>query len=186
LIIYFSDYSFRLPNHIATVTRMGTTRTTHPEKPEADYWRVEPETAQLRRLQTGMAEAELALARRLQVNPTDLAAMGHLAGASDPVGPTWLSGRLGLTPAAATELVDRLERAGHVERRRDTVDRRRVQLVPTRSALAEVGEQLSPLLQALDRVVTGYPPAQRQIILDYLGQVSAAYANFGAESEAPA
>ncbi len=146
---------------------------------------MEPETSQLRRLQTAMAEAELALARRMQTNPTDLAAMGHLAGSAGPVGPTWLSGRLGLTPAAATELVDRLERAGHVERRRDSVDRRRVQLVPTESALSEVGGRLAPLLAALDGVVAGFSSEQRQTILDYLEQVGTAYADFARQSPEP-
>lgn len=69
------------------------------------------------------------------------------------MGPRQLSGRLGIAPGAATELVDRLERAGHLERRRDTVDRRRVHLIPTASALDQVGEELRPLIAALDSVV---------------------------------
>lgn len=39
-----------------------------------------------------------------------------------------LAQRLGLSPAAATALVDRLETAGHVGRTRDVADRRRVTL----------------------------------------------------------
>ncbi|MDN5804814.1 MAG: MarR family transcriptional regulator, partial [Microlunatus sp.] len=89
-------------------------------------WRVEPETQALRRLQTAMTDAQSGLSRRLEIGLTDMAAMTHLAGAGRPVGPTWLSARLGLTPAAATELVDRLERAGHLARERDQTDRRRV------------------------------------------------------------
>ena len=146
--------------------------------PPARGWDVQPETSALRRLQTAMTDAELALARRMRVNPTDLAAMSQLAGTQEPVGPTWLSGRLGLTPAATTELVDRLERAGHVDRRRDTVDRRRVQLIPTESAVREVGAQLAPLLAALDRVSMGFDAAERTVIAEYLDQVRAAYAAF--------
>ncbi|MGI3781126.1 MAG: MarR family transcriptional regulator, partial [Janthinobacterium lividum] len=55
-------------------------------------------------------------------------AAAHLTSAPEPVGPGEPSGRPGTTPGATTELVDRLERAGHLERRRDTQDRGRVQL----------------------------------------------------------
>jgi DNA-binding MarR family transcriptional regulator len=97
-----------------------------------------PETSLLRRLQTAMGDAESALARRLGIGPTDLAAMTHLTFAPEPIGPRELSARLSITPGATTELVDRLERAGHLERRRDTVDRRRVQLHASAATLAEV------------------------------------------------
>ena len=58
--------------------------------------------------------AEQAMARRLQINGTDLAAMGHVGAAEPPIGPRELSQRLGLSPAAVTEVVDRLEAAGHL------------------------------------------------------------------------
>ena len=56
----------------------------------------------LRVLQTAMTDAETAMARRMRLGQTDMAAMTHLASARQPVGPGWLSARLGLTPAAAT------------------------------------------------------------------------------------
>ncbi len=73
---------------------------------------VQPETTALRELQGALGEAELALARRMHMNPTDLSAMGHLAFADGSLGTGELTGRLGISPAATTELVDRLERAG--------------------------------------------------------------------------
>src|ERR671932_2615494 len=92
-----------------------------------------PETTALRALQGAIGEAELALARRMHLNPTDLSAMGHLAFAEDSLGTGELTSRLGISPAATTELVDRLERAGHVLRRRDESDRRREPVTPTPS-----------------------------------------------------
>lgn len=135
-------------------------------------------TALLRRLQTAMTEAEGALARRLGVGPTDLAAMTHLTFAGAPIGPRDLSGRLGITPGATTELVDRLERAGHLERRRDTVDRRRVQLHPSPATLAVVAAELAPLRAALDRVVAELDDRDRTVVERYLGDVLAAYETF--------
>ncbi len=153
---------------------------------EQAWWRVEPETQALRTLQTAMAEAELAVARRMRLGQTDLAAMSHLAAADHPVGPGWLSQRLGVTPAAATELVDRLERAGHLERRRDTADRRRVQLIPTASALSEVGQQLLPLLRVLDQKAVDFAAEERAVIGRYLTGVAQTYAQFAEDPPAPA
>lgn len=142
------------------------------------WWAVEPETHDLRLLQTAMAEAELALARRMRLGATDLAAMSQLAFANHPVGPGWLSHQLGMTPAAATELVDRLERAGHLARERDTTDRRRVRLVATESAIQEVGGRLEPLLRALDRTAVGCTAAERVVIRRFLAALIEVYRDF--------
>lgn len=136
------------------------------------------ETSLLRRLQTAMTEAEAALAARLGIGPTDLAAMTHLTFAGEPIGPRELSGRLGITPGATTELVDRLERAGHLERRRDTVDRRRVQLHASAATLAEVAGELGPLLRALDGAAAALDDHDRAVVVGYLGDVLAAYEAF--------
>ena len=140
----------------------------------------EPATWLLRLLQSAMGDAETALARRLGIGPTDLAAMTHLTFAPEPMGPRELSGRLGITPGATTELVDRLERAGHLERRRDTVDRRRVQLHPSAATLEEVAGSLRPLLRALDAVAAGLDDHERAAVTRYLGGVLAAYEAFAA------
>jgi DNA-binding MarR family transcriptional regulator len=142
------------------------------------WWRVEPETQALRRLQTAMSESEVALGRRMRLGHSELAAMTHLSSSTRPVGPGWLSQRLGVTAAAATELVDRLERAGHLERRRDTVDRRRVHLIPSDSALTDVGSHLAPLLAAIDQSARSFTPAERDAIRRFLDSVVEAYADF--------
>jgi DNA-binding MarR family transcriptional regulator len=135
----------------------------------------EPETTALRALQTAIDEAELALARRMRMNPTDLSAMGHLAFAEESLGTGELTGRLGISPAATTELVDRLERAGHVLRRRDEVDRRRVRLSPSPSATAEVLGHLMPLLDRLDAVAEELSDEDRAVVLRYLEGVTEVY-----------
>ena len=53
--------------------------------------------------------------------------------------------RIRLSPAATTALLDRLTRAGHVERRHDTADRRRVHLVMQPSARALAQAFFTPL-----------------------------------------
>jgi DNA-binding MarR family transcriptional regulator len=143
--------------------------------------RLEPETAALRDLQTAITDAELALARRMRMNPTDLAAMGHLSFAAEPLGTGELSGRLGLSPGATTELVDRLERAGHLQRRRGLTDRRRIELMPTESATVEVLRNLSALFTALDGVVADLDESERAAVQRYLRGVTDAYRRYAAD-----
>jgi DNA-binding MarR family transcriptional regulator len=132
----------------------------------------------LRVLQTAMTDAETAMARRMKLGQTDMAAMTHLASARQPVGPGWLSARLGLTPAAATELVDRLEKVGHLTRERDRTDRRRVNLIPTSSTLEEVRDHLRPLLEGVDAVAQECDDDERAAIRSFLARVSAIYDDF--------
>jgi DNA-binding MarR family transcriptional regulator len=72
---------------------------------------------------------------------TDLNAVAYIWRAAEeqkPLTPGELARTLRLSPAATTALLDRLTRAGHVERRHDTADRRRVHLMmqPPAKALA--------------------------------------------------
>jgi DNA-binding MarR family transcriptional regulator len=149
---------------------------------ERPSWEFQPETRALRLLQTAIGDAELELSRRLDMNHTDLTAMAHLTFAPHAMGPRQLSDRLRITPAAATELVDRLERAGHLKRRRDTVDRRRVQLIPTASALDQVADELRPLIAALDAVIAQYSDAERAAVQRYLADALEVYQRFAESS----
>jgi len=141
-----------------------------------------PETMALRDLATAGSEATTALARRMTMHPTDLAAMSHIAYAADQLGPGELSSRLGITPAATTDLIDRLEAAGHVLRERNPTDRRRVRLVPTESAKAAVRQQLADLLEHLDAVSEDFTPTEREAIQRYLEAAAAAYRDFAQRS----
>jgi DNA-binding MarR family transcriptional regulator len=132
----------------------------------------------LRDLATAGSEASTALARRMTMHPTDLAAMSHIAYAAEQLGPGELSSRLGITPAATTDLIDRLEAAGHLLRERNPSDRRRVRLVPTESAKAAVRRQLADLLERLDAVSEDFTPSERAAIQRYLVAAAAAYRDF--------
>ncbi|TQM55074.1 MarR family winged helix-turn-helix transcriptional regulator [Humibacillus xanthopallidus] len=141
-----------------------------------------PETVALRDLATAGSEASTALARRMTMHPTDLAAMSHIAYAAEQLGPGELSSRLGITPAATTDLIDRLEAAGHLLRERNPADRRRVRLVPTESAKAAVRGQLADLLERLDAVSEDFTPSERAAIQRYLEAAAAAYRAFAQDS----
>lgn len=91
--------------------------------------------------------ADLA-SRGLGLNRTDLRALSVLlqrAGAGEETTVTDLGRSLHLTKASATAAVDRLVASGHARRRRSEVDRRRVLVDHTDSAVADGGAAFAPL-----------------------------------------
>ena len=79
-----------------------------------------------------------ALERRLAgsgVSATQFVALAHLI-ALGPMVQASLAGRLGITPASAVRLIDRMERDGWVARQADPEDRRVKRVVPTDEARA--------------------------------------------------
>ena len=127
----------------------------------------------LRRVVQATQGANLALARRLGLGVTDVAALDHLL-ERGPLGPAELGERLGLRSASATALVDRLEAAGHVERHPHPSDRRRLAIVPTDHARSETLTALGPLLEAIGEAGADLAPAEREAIVGYLDRVAAA------------
>jgi DNA-binding MarR family transcriptional regulator len=81
-----------------------------------------------------------------------------------------LAGRLGLTPATLTPVVDALERAGDVRRERDADDRRVVRVYLTDSGRRRRVAVADQVDQALRDALPGEEPTVRR----YLGQVLAA------------
>ncbi|MFC5995046.1 MarR family winged helix-turn-helix transcriptional regulator [Pseudonocardia hispaniensis] len=93
-----------------------------------------------------------------------LGVLGHCEGLSHRE----LAGRLGVTPATLTPVIDALEEAGQLRRERDRHDRRVVRL-----SLTEAGRDR--LVAAFAQVVTAFreklphpPPDQAEIIRQYL------------------
>ncbi len=110
----------------------------------------------------------------LGVNVTDMAALEQLL-SDGPMTPSQLAEHLKVTTAAATQIVDRLERAGHVTRQRQAGDRRKICVVPLEDSIDRAFVQLAPMLEGLDRVIGGLSPADRQVIEGFLDQVVDVY-----------
>jgi DNA-binding MarR family transcriptional regulator len=96
-----------------------------------------------------------AVAERLGLNATDLKCLDLARGEQDIT-----AGRIaeltGLTTAALTSVIDRLEARGIVRRERDLNDRRKVFVRPIPERMTEIGR----LFESLDR-------AMRQLYADY-------------------
>jgi len=110
----------------------------------------------------------------LGVNPTDMAALEQLL-INGPLTPGQLAARLEVTTAASTQIVDRLERAGHVTRERKSGDRRKVFVVPAHDSVGRAFQELAPMLEGLDGVIAGLGQDERQVIERFLGQVVEVY-----------
>jgi DNA-binding MarR family transcriptional regulator len=109
------------------------------------------------------------IAERVGLNSTDLECLDLLFLA----GPT-TAGRLaehtGLTTGAMTAVIDRLERARFVRRRRDAADRRRVLVDVLPRALETLGPFYAPLAGAMSRLHDRLGERELVIIVDYLSR----------------
>lgn len=128
----------------------------------------------LRALQRAERDFAGATARSLGLGAIDLLALTDLFEAG-PLGPTELGRRLGIGSAAASGLADRLEAAGHVRRESHPDDRRRLVLVPTDHARAEVLEHVAPVARAIEARAAALDPAERETVARFLDAVLAAY-----------
>ena len=121
-----------------------------------------------RGLQRAQEELERALAARLRLRALDYVAMTHLLAADPPLGPVELASRLGISSGSGTELADRLERAGHLHRRRAPDDRRRIVLEPDEASVARMLGELAPLFRELDGLADSFAPEEQAAIIRYL------------------
>lgn len=133
----------------------------------------------LRDVMRASHEASIGLARRLELGLNDVAALDLLS-LVGPLGPVELGERLGMRSASATALVDRLEAAGHVERRRDSTDRRRVTVVPTEQAQHEAMAAMEPMLAGLAAAARDLTPEQAETVARYLRRVAETLHAYGA------
>lgn len=116
-------------------------------------------------------DARAAMARRMDLSPSEVDAMEHVMG--DTMGPVELSRRLHMTSASATVLVDRLEQAGHVHREPDPEDGRRRVVRPTGQGARAVFAQVEPLVADLVAAEGELDQHQRDVVTAYLERVVA-------------
>lgn len=104
----------------------------------SNHKRVDEAAAEFARFQDASGALDEAAAGLLGLNLTDLRSLSRLH-ASGPSTAGELAAAAGLTRGAMTTAIDRLERAGYVERVRGEVDRRTVvvRLTPEADALVE-------------------------------------------------
>lgn len=107
-----------------------------------------------------------ALARRAGLTHAELSFLEHVF--EHPAGPSELAQRIGVTSAAATGIVDRLEARGHVERRPHPTDRRRTAVVCTPSGREELMGHMMPMFLELAQLDASMTEEERAVVLRFL------------------
>jgi DNA-binding MarR family transcriptional regulator len=107
-----------------------------------------------------------AIARHVGLRSADLEVLGAIE-QHGPLTAGQLSALTGLSAAAVTGLIDRLENAGVAARQADPADRRRV-LVAVSDGARRIVELYAKLERDMTAVVARRSPAELQVIEDFL------------------
>jgi DNA-binding MarR family transcriptional regulator len=112
---------------------------------------------------------------QLGLHRSDLTAMNLISQAShvgQKMSPSDVARQMGLSAAAVTALVDRLERVGHVERQPDAHDRRRVRLDVSEQATGVSRRMFRPLSEEMARVLEPYSDEELDLVVRVLGDLT--------------
>jgi DNA-binding MarR family transcriptional regulator len=127
---------------------------------------IEAVGAAMRGYQRATDALDDAIAERFGINRTDLRHLDLLY--EGPLSAGQLSERSGLSPAAMTTLIDRLERKGYVRRVRDANDRRRVFVELTDQAKKAAWEMYGPVAKEGQQLLAEYTDEQLEMMRDFL------------------
>jgi DNA-binding MarR family transcriptional regulator len=119
------------------------------------------------------AEHRVLLGRLLGLTDSDVLAVQHLA-REGRMTPSALGARLHLTSGGTTALIQRLERAGHLERHPNPDDRRSVIVALTPAVRDRAGAALAPYVAELDRLVASLSEDERATVERFLSAVAGA------------
>jgi DNA-binding MarR family transcriptional regulator len=110
-----------------------------------------------------------AIAGKLGLNVTDTRCFELMSRYSQgPLTAGDLARATGLTTGAVTGILDRLEKAGLVERYRNAIDRRKVFVRPRMEALQRIGRLYEGLATASLKHASNYSTKELELIKDYL------------------
>ena len=113
-----------------------------------------------------------AVAARLGLNATDVNCLRLLEDEAMSAGE--ISDRIGLTGAATTALIDRLEKAGFVRRERSEEDRRRLTIHADVGKLRQVDALYGSQGDRMAKLLAKYSAEEFAVIMDFLEQTSTA------------
>ena len=99
------------------------------------------------------------------LNGTDMECLRHLFNKGIAT-PTELARHTGLTSGATTAMLDRLEKAGLIERRPNPNDRRGTLITPAKSAAEKAASWFTSARNAQDELISSYSESELEIIAD--------------------
>ncbi|VVE38587.1 MarR family transcriptional regulator [Pandoraea cepalis] len=122
-----------------------------------------------RRLAVYTALYHAALAEQLGLNVTDLNALDLIL-EIESITAGQLAELMGVSSGGITTVIDRLERAGFVEREKNPHDRRMVMIHPIEERCAQIEQFLSSVSRELTAVSAAYDQSELAAIHDFLVQ----------------
>jgi DNA-binding MarR family transcriptional regulator len=109
------------------------------------------------------------IGERLGLNPTDHKCLDVIIRSGIPMTASQLAEETGLSTGAITGVVDRLEKAGYVKRKRDKNDRRLVFInVLMDKAMVKLSPIFDPIKQASRTLYSKYSDEELALILDFV------------------
>lgn len=129
---------------------------------------------QVRALTLRQQRLEKQLSSLLGTDVAGLDVLSHLI-ATGPATPTDLARHLGISTAATTLVLRRLEAAGHITREPHSTDGRKLLVKPVDASAARASRQVAPLTRAVEQLTSTLDAEQRRTVTEFLGQVIACY-----------
>ena len=122
------------------------------------------------------------IGERLGLNPTDHKCLDVIIRTRTPMTASQLAEETGLSTGAITGVVDRLEKAGYVKRKRDTNDRRLIFIKPLLDkAMIKLGPIFEPIRKASMNLYSKYTDEELTTILDFITNCNRMTQNLTAE-----
>lgn len=134
------------------------TRSTHPSEPELAS----------RQYMASYVLFNQAVADHLGMHPTDVQCLNLITAEPAPVTTGAIAEMTGLTSGSATRLVDRLVKAGYVERVRDTDDRRKVLVRVVPEAMAAFASTWARLGAGWEELWADNTPEEQAVLLRHM------------------
>jgi DNA-binding MarR family transcriptional regulator len=129
--------------------------------------KLEQQSLDFREFTFELIRQQQAIAEKLGLNLTDFKALGLLHRRGDMT-PKSLAKAMGMSAAATTTIIDRLEKAGYVERKRGGGDRRSVNVHALEGSEKKVERLYKSLRDLAETRVASYSEKDLKVIANYL------------------
>ena len=125
-----------------------------------------------RRIHAAIDAIDYAISEHLGIHRNDLRVLNLLE--DGPLTPRIIGESIGLTSGSVTALIDRLQKAGLVERRPSKTDRRSIEIGITQHRYAEIASLYRQCADSLMRQFNGQKDSQLKVSAEVLSDFAAA------------
>ncbi|WP_285727026.1 MarR family winged helix-turn-helix transcriptional regulator [Psychromicrobium xiongbiense] len=130
--------------------------------------------ARVQQLTLRQQRFERSIAKRLEVDGHGLEALDHLI-ATGPLTPTDLAHRLGVSTAAMTLVLNRLEDSGHVRRERHPSDGRKLLVIASEGSSDQAQQMVLPLVEGVEEIIASMSEQERAATAGFLDELIRLY-----------